>query len=134
MPGVRPQSKANVVDSMTAIRFVLLSQLQCGALMLCGLLVAAFMSDREVAGAIISLPIGLPLVVIFTLSALASTRVLINGENRDRIRLGIWYALIVALVWLLVLFDVPNDLTTAIVFTPFVATAFVLPAVWLKNL
>ena len=92
------------------------------------------MSDREVAGAIISLPIGLPLVVIFTLSVLASTRVLIKGENRDRIRLGIWYALIVALVWLLVLFDVPNDLKTAIVFTPFVAAAFVLPAVWLKNL
>jgi len=118
---------------MTAIRFVLLSQLQCGALLLCALVVAAFMSDREVAGAIISLAIGLPLVVIFTLSALASTRVLINGENRDRIRLGVWYALIVTLVSLLVLFDVPHNLTTAVVFTPFVAAAFVLPAVWLRN-
>ena len=112
---------------------MLFSQLQCGALLLCGLLVAAFMPDREVAGEIVALPIGLLFVAIFSLSVLVSIRVLIIGENRDRIRLGIWYALIVTIVLLLVLLDVPNSLTTAIVFTPLVAAAFVLPAVWLKN-
>ena len=118
---------------MTAIRLVLLCQLQCGALLLCALLVAAFMSDREVAGAIISLGLGLPFVVILALSALASTRVCMKGENRDRIRLGIWYALVVIPVWLVVQFDVPDNLTAAIVFTPFAAAAFGLPAVWLRN-
>ena len=130
---VRPQSKANVVDSMTAIRFVLASQAICGALLLFGLLIAAFMSDREVAGAIISFSIGLPLVVIFALSTLASTRVLMKGESRDRIRLGIWYALIVVLFCLFALFDIPNKLTSALIFIPFAAAAFVLPAVWLMN-
>ncbi len=56
-----------------------------------------------------------------------------RGESRDRIRLGIWYALIAVLVSLFALLDMPNQLTSALVFMPFAAAALVLPAVWLMS-
>ena len=118
---------------MTALRFALISQVLCGALVLIGFLVAAFMSDREAAGMVIALQIVLPLVVVVPLGAIASIRVLMRGENRDRIRLATWYTLIVAAAFLFVFLDVVNQPAFALVSLPVAAATLILPAIWLRN-
>lgn len=94
---------------------------------------AAFMSDREVAGMLIALQIVLPLVVVVPLGAIASIRVLMRGEKRDRIRLATWYALIVAAAFLFVFLDAVNQPAFALISLPVAAATLILPAIWLKN-
>jgi len=116
---------------MIATRITFGLQALCAALLLVGLLVAAFMSDREAAGMIIALQIALPLVVVLPLSAISSIIVLKNGQKRDRIRLGIWYALIVVIICLFVFLDVLNERASAIISMPVAAAALIATVVWL---
>jgi len=114
-----------------ATRLTLVAQSLCAAFFLLGLWVAASMADPEARGMIIAMQAGLPLVLLLPLAAIGSLIVLVGGERRDRIRLGIWYALAAVLSCCVVFLDVLNKQSDAMIAMPVAAAATVLPVWWL---